>query len=141
MRLRRLVSVAWSLPLAVLGAGACSDAASPTLPTGDITIVQGAVDQGSKGFSPSSLTKSLSAGATVTWVNADYAADPGMGDMMGDMSGTMGTAHRLVSDEGLFDSGTVDPTQTYSFTFPGAGTYHYHCLNHPGMTGMITIQP
>jgi plastocyanin len=132
------------LPHLTLAAAAiigCGDPASPTLPTGDITIVQGAVAQGSKGFSPTSLVKNLSAGATVTWVNADYSADPG-GDMMGDMmSGSMGTAHRLISDEGLFDSGTVDPTQTFSYTFPGAGTYHYHCLNHPGMTGMVTIAP
>jgi plastocyanin len=128
------------LALAAAALIGCGDPSSPLLPVGDITIVQGAVAQGSQGFSPTSFMKSLSAGATVTWVNADYSADGG--DMMGDMmGGMMGTAHRLISDEGLFDSGLVDPTQTFSFTFPGAGTYHYHCLNHPGMTGMVTIQP
>jgi plastocyanin len=39
--------------------------------------------------------------------------------------------------------GTGSPTQTegtYSKLFDAAGTYNYHCLVHPAMTGTIIVQ-
>lgn len=109
----------------LLGAlAACADPAGA--PNPDIVIQAGAVAQGSAGFAPNPLSKSLSAagGARVTWLNED-----------------VGTGHRLISDEGYFDAGSLVPDHSFSFTFPGAGTYHYHCLNHPAMVGTITIVP
>lgn len=104
---------------------ACADPAAPALPAGDIAIVAGAVAQGSAGFAPNPLVRTMVTGGTgVTWVNGDF-----------------GTVHRLISDEGLFDSGSVPPSQAFHFTFPGAGTYHYHCLNHAMMVGVVTIAP
>jgi hypothetical protein len=30
---------------------------------------------------------------------------------------------------------------SYSVTFPDAGTYHYHCAIHPGMEGTVIVIP
>jgi hypothetical protein len=40
---------------------------------------------------------------------------------------------------GAFDSGAVQPGQSYSFTFDKPGTYTYHCEIHPDMTGTVTV--
>ena len=53
-----------------------------------------------------------------------------------------GTQHTVTSDTaGLFDSGYVNPGQTFSLAFPVAGTYHFHCAIHTYMTGTITVTP
>lgn len=123
MTTRQLLGLSAAFVLAGAFA-ACADPAAA--PNPDIVIQAGAVAQGSAGFAPNPLTKSLSAagGARVTWLNED-----------------VGTGHWLISDEGFFDAGNVAPDRAFSFTFPGAGTYHYHCLNHPAMVGTVRIVP
>jgi len=123
-------SSAWlvrhALPLCVLLAG-CSEATTPSVPAANISIIPGAVAQGVNGFTPNPLRRDASAGYRVTWVNGDF-------------NGTAGTQHWLISDEGRFDTGPLDPSQSFTFTFPHPGTYAYHCKNHLTMTGTITIQ-
>jgi plastocyanin len=72
-------------------------------------------------FNPSNTT--VSAGTTLTWVNNDQ------------------TAHTVTATNpaGVFDSGTLQPGQSYSFKFDKPGTYAYHCEIHPDMTGTITV--
>ena len=94
-------------------------------------IVSGAVAKGAGGFSPNPLTRTLANGTGVTWINRDYA-------ILGAGTWT-GTQHRLVSDQGLFDSGDLGPGATFGFIFPGPGSYGYRCLRHPTMIGTITI--
>lgn len=125
----------WSITL-VLAAGVtagCAGAAEPGVPDAEVSIVPGAVAQGSSGFTPNPLVRNIADGARITWVNSDWYASPA--------GGASGTPHHLISDDGLFESGSVPPKQSYSFIFPGPGTYRYHCLNHPTMTGVITIAP
>jgi hypothetical protein len=47
--------------------------------------------------------------------------------------------HTSTSDDGLWDSGQISSNGTYKRWFPGEGTYHYHCSNHPQMTGTIVV--
>jgi hypothetical protein len=47
----------------------------------------------------------------------------------------------VTSDTGLFDSGTLNVGNTFSFTFTQAGTFTYHCNIHPMMTGAIVVVP
>lgn len=125
----------WSIA-AILAAGAsagCAGAAEPGVPDAEVSIIPHAVAQGSSGFTPNPLVRSLDDGARVTWSNGDWYANPAGGET--------GTPHHLISTEGLFNSGSVPPKHSYSFVFPGPGTYRYHCLNHPTMTGVITIAP
>jgi plastocyanin len=61
-----------------------------------------------------------SSGATLTWSNA----------------GT--EQHTITADDASFDSGTINPGDTFAFTFAAQGTYPYHCQIHggPGGQGM-----
>src|SRR5215211_5108112 len=70
-------------------------------------------------FNPPNTT--VSAGTTVTWVNNDQVP------------------HTPTANDGAFDSGTLQPGQSYSFVFDKPGTYAYHCNIHPDMTGTITV--
>jgi plastocyanin len=47
--------------------------------------------------------------------------------------------HTWTSDNGTFDSGTLDQGQSYSFTFTTAGSYRYHCTVHPYMVGTVSV--
>ena len=67
-------------------------------------------------------TVTIAKGASVTWTNNDSVN------------------HRLVGDNGEFDSGNMAPGATFSFTFSTAGTVNYHCSIHPSMTGAIKVQ-
>ena len=69
-------------------------------------------------FSPSTLT--ISIGETVTWTL------------------TNGT-HTVVSDDGLFTSGTLSIGGTFTYQFDTVGEFGYKCGIHPSMTGSITI--
>ena len=70
-------------------------------------------------FNPPNAT--VSAGTTVTWVNNDQVP------------------HTATANDGAFDSGTLQPGQSYSFKFDKAGTYAYHCNIHPYMTATVTV--
>ena len=40
----------------------------------------------------------------------------------------------------LFDSGMINRNDVWKFTAPGKGVFHYRCLYHPDMSGMIVIE-
>ncbi len=88
-------------------------------------------------FSPAALT--VKVGTVVKWTNNGPSA------------------HTTTSDAGAWDSGQVSGSTSggaygggsaggsYQLTFTAAGTYAYHCTNHPpslypGFTGTITVQ-
>ncbi|HSM02296.1 MAG TPA: plastocyanin/azurin family copper-binding protein [Acidimicrobiia bacterium] len=79
-------------------------------------------------FSPREII--IPAGTTVRWVNEDSTAHT---VTSGESDGTSGTP------DGLFDSGFLDPGDTFTFTFTEPGTYPYFCLPHPWMIGTITV--
>lgn len=70
-------------------------------------------------------------GTTVTWTNNE----------------TNGVAHTVTSGapsvpNGTFDSGTLNPGQTYQFTFNTPGTYSYFCRIHGNaMLGTVVVTP
>jgi plastocyanin len=78
------------------------------------------VDIAGFAFSPSTLT--IAVGDTVTWTNSHSEA------------------HTATASGGAFDSGTLNPGQSFSFTFTAAGSFPYVCNFHPEMTGTITVQ-
>jgi plastocyanin len=45
--------------------------------------------------------------------------------------------HSVVADNGMFDSGLLDPGESYQVTFEGSGTVTYHCT--PEMSGSVTV--
>ena len=79
-----------------------------------------AVDIKDFAFGPASLT--VSSGDTVIWTNNDTVA------------------HTVTASDGSFDSGTISPGDTFTFTFSTAGSFDYVCSFHPNMMGTIVVQ-
>jgi amicyanin len=63
------------------------------------------------------------AGARVRWVNGDQVQ------------------HSVTADNGGFDSGLIDPGQSFERVFDRPGTYSYHCTPHPFMHGRVIVEP
>jgi plastocyanin len=51
------------------------------------------------------------------------------------------TAHTWTAVDGEFDSGALDPGDTFEFTFTETGEFAYVCNFHPSMEGTITVAP
>jgi plastocyanin len=64
----------------------------------------------------------VAAGTTVTWMNNDTVAHTSTSDALG------------------WNSGIVAPGGQFSFVFPAAGTFSYHCAIHPGMVGTVVVR-
>ena len=82
----------------------------------------------SRQFSPSAIQ--VKPGDTIVWSNS----------MSGEHTTTSGTN---LTPDGMWDSGLLDESETYSVTFDVAGTYAYYCQVHGdrGMIGSVTVQP
>src|SRR5918993_4760537 len=70
-------------------------------------------------FEPDQIT--VAPGTTVTWVND--GEEP----------------HTSTADDGTWDSGTLQPGESYSFTFDEPGDYSYFCEIHPDMTASVKV--
>jgi plastocyanin len=69
-------------------------------------------------FRPRNVT--VSRGTRIRWVNA-------------------GESDHTSTASGLWDSGLLDPGQTYRRVFRRSGTFPYFCTAHPAMRGTITV--
>jgi plastocyanin len=72
-------------------------------------------------YDPSSVT--ITAGSTVTWTN----------------NGS--TSVTVTSPDGLFDSESLGPGASFSYTFDTPGTFRYFCVPYPHMKGVIVVSP
>ncbi len=77
------------------------------------------VEIGDNFFDPPNA--SVEPGSTITWTNN--------GD----------EAHTVTADDGSFDSGVLNPGDSYTVAFGGQGTVTYHCEIHPEMRGSVTV--
>ena len=48
--------------------------------------------------------------------------------------------HTATADNGLFDTGELEPGDSSWVSFEGAGTVTYHCELHPDMKGSIVVE-
>lgn len=83
------------------------------------TATRDAVSIQNFAFDPPTIQ--LAAGTEVTWTNRDQ------------------TPHTVTADDGAFDSGTLEPGDTFSVEVPGNGPVAYGCMIHPEMTGTIDV--
>jgi plastocyanin len=77
------------------------------------------VDIRDHAFNPAQ--RNVAPGTTVTFVNND--TEP----------------HTATADNGLFDTGVLQPGSSFEVFFDGSGTVTYHCELHPEMQGSIVV--
>lgn len=97
--------------------------------TARVTVTEGSSIPGCEEtllcYSPHTLT--VKPGTTVTWTNADNAAH------------TVTSGFPEDGPDGLFDSGLFMAQESFSYTFLQSGGYHYFCMVHPWMTGVVDV--
>ncbi|HVD62361.1 MAG TPA: plastocyanin/azurin family copper-binding protein [Gemmatimonadaceae bacterium] len=121
--------------LAVVGLGSCiSERQTVTAPVGggDCQIPVSSTAPGTvivfiRNFTFIPAQVSVKRGTKISWVNCE---DKGL------------DAHSSVSDAGVWDSPTLQPSETYSRAFndPAGNTFEYHCDQHPFMKGTVNVE-
>src|SRR5579884_2817919 len=72
-------------------------------------------------FQPAEIT--VAPGTAVTWTNAQTD-----------------DVHSSVSNDGLWDSDTLDTGKSFTYTFNDAGDFYYYCSQHPdNMQGVVHV--
>ena len=87
--------------------------------TFNVNILPGAAFLGPNAFSPPN--QSICIGQRIQWTNLDS------------------NVHTVSSNNGLFDSGPINPNGTFILTFNASGLYGYHCSIHNSMVGSVTV--
>jgi nitrite reductase (NO-forming) len=73
-------------------------------------------------YSPSTITVVVGVNNTVVWTNQDNME------------------HTVTAIDKSFDSGLMQPGQTFTWTFTSPGTYTYYCTIHPWMRGTVIVK-
>jgi plastocyanin len=71
-------------------------------------------------FNPGDLV--VPVGATVTWTNGDSSS------------------HTTSSDDNVWDSGVLDPGDSFEVVFDAPGAFSYHCNIHTSMKATVTVE-
>jgi plastocyanin len=78
-------------------------------------------------YEPNNVESSV--GSMVTWVNDDTAPHTVTSGIV---------ENNRPTPDGSFDSGIINPGDSFPFVFDKAGEYPYYCTIHPFMTGKVT---
>lgn len=92
-------------------------------------------------FDPPDAT--VRVGQMVTWVNDGPIQHTSTNDQAKNPAAAVNPEYaELPAGAAPWDSGLLDPGETFSYTFTVPGTYHYFCIPHAlsGMRGAITVQ-
>jgi plastocyanin len=84
--------------------------------TGDTVVID------IQGIQYTSEAVTVDPGTTVIWVNRDPIQ------------------HSVTANDESFDSGLIDPEQSFAMTFDTPGTYAYHCTPHPFMEARVVVR-
>ncbi len=114
----RIRSTAMAVLLLVAGCG--SDDGSDDSTTTAAVPTGSEVSIAAFRFQPADVE--VAVGTTVRWANDEDAV-----------------AHTTTGDG--WDSGTLEPGESFEFTFSEAGTFDYVCTIHPSMQGTVTVAP
>ena len=100
----------------------------PVVVTGDVIMSvkssRPGCDEADRCYIPSVIT--VDSGNQVTWVNEDSAFHSVTSGFYGEPSE-------------LFDSGHLDPYESFTFDFDEKGIYDYFCTLHPWMKGQVLV--
>lgn len=113
-----------------LGTGKGND----TLPNSKPAVTIGMTN--SLSFDPD--TVHIKVGETVRWKNTSLLVHSATGDPS---EATIEESASLPDGAQPFNSGLLDPDQTFEHTFKVAGTYNYFCIPHEAMMrGVIIVE-
>ncbi len=73
----------------------------------------------SNSYSPNPID--VKVGDTVTWTNDHHEG------------------HTVTSTSSEFNSGDIQPGQSFRHTFDKSGSYEYYCVIHPSMVGKVSV--
>lgn len=90
-------------------------------PPGTVIMPLGVGSNTALNFSPATITVIIGQNNTVTFANKDQAP------------------HTVTADDGSFNSGNLNPGESWTYTFNTPGTFHYHCTYHSWMTGTVVV--
>ena len=99
--------------------GAPAETAAPAESTAPAPNSTTTVDIRDHAFNPAQLN--VAPGTTVRFVNND--TEP----------------HTATADNGLFDTGVLQPGSSFDVFLDGSGTVNYHCELHPDMKGTVVV--
>jgi|SRR5215471_5032864 len=88
--------------------------------TASASIVSGSSVLTTTAFSPNPIA--VKVGDSVKWTNNDSIP------------------HTSTANNGQWNSGILNPGQSFTMMFSAAGSFQYHCTIHPGMVGTVTVQ-
>jgi plastocyanin len=116
--------MALAIPITAVACGSDGGGTTPTSPSssagvGTSTSVTVAITAttGPQSFNPNPVA--MATAGTVTWMNRD------------------GAVHRIIANDGSFDTGDIAPGATSRAITPSAAGANYHCVIHPTMVGAI----
>ena len=121
----RLPVTALAVMVTVSACGGSDSNGPGNPPAADVAIVSGAATKGFQAYNPDTIQVSLAAGGTVTWRNDD------------------GTGH-TVTDTTVANAFSVafsSKNDTASVVFAATGEFPYKCSIHPGMRGLVIVNP
>ena len=110
------------IPTAAPSAAGSSDTSAAEASNSGGKSATGALAVEIKNFAFNPMELTVPVGSTVTWTNIDSVA------------------HTATADDGIFNSGNLNPGQSFSFEFEKAGTYTYNCSYHLSMRGTIIVK-
>ena len=96
-----------------------------TAPTGGVSVAinsGSALNTTSTYFFPTTITVVIGVNNTVIWTNDDSAE------------------HTVTATNHSFNSGFIEPDQSFTYTFTNPGTYTYYCTIHPWMKGTVIVR-
>lgn len=75
----------------------------------------------------------MPSGSTVEWVNED--------DIIHTVTSGRETGYGLFehTQDGIFDSGSLEGGKSFTFQFEEPGRYEYFCIPHPWMNGVVVV--
>ena len=105
--------------VAAVGCGKDSPTSSSSNAT-TVSIVVNSQNLTTTAYNPNPI--SITRGSSIKWVNNDTIA------------------HSSTSNTGVWESGLLGAGQSFTMTFPNAGSFPYHCSVHPNMIGTVNVQ-
>ena len=86
----------------------------------------------SERFDPAELN--VPSGSTVEWVNQD--------DIIHTVTSGKETGNGLFehTEDGIFDSGSLEGGESFTFQFEEPGRYEYFCIPNPWMNGVVVVE-